>query len=61
MEPYQPGHMVFLFVCFLFFLNKCQFGEFGFYPEDTGRLAKAFYPGNDILKAKFRAGIGKLE
>lgn len=37
------------------------FGEFGFYPEGTGKPVKAFDPGNDIQKAVFRAGIEKLK
>lgn len=40
---------------------SCQFGEFGFYPEGTGKLMKAFDPGDDTHKAVFRAGIGKLK
>lgn len=40
---------------------RCQFGEFGFYPEGTGKPMKAFDPGDGIHKAVFRIGKGKLE
>lgn len=36
---------------------KCHFGEFGFYPEGTGKPVKVFDPGDDIHKVVFRAGI----
>lgn len=40
---------------------ECQFGEFGFYPEGTGKTVKAFDPGYYIHKAVFTADIGKLK
>ena len=38
-----------------------QFGEFGFYPEGTGKKVKAFDPGYDIHETVFTAAIGKLK
>lgn len=37
---------------------ELQFGEFGFYPEGTG---KPFDPGDDLHKPVFRAPIRKFK
>lgn len=39
---------------------ECQFGDFGFYPEGTGKSVKAFDPGDDLLEAVFRTAIRKF-